>query len=372
MKKTNVFVLTIITALLFSACGAPPENKPATNANTAKPVAAAPTADALLTLEKQANEAYIKGDGKFFDGFLSDKFSMAGMKGKHMDKASTVKMIGGVKCDIKTWNLTEPQMSRIDNDTYAMSYKATWDGSCTFNGKTEKVPSPMRAASVFVRNGDKWLGAWHGETMIVEPKGDAKKDEAKKDEAKKDTAKLDAHKADVATAADEVKKEEVKKEAPKKDEVKKEEPKKEEAKKEEAKKDDKEVAAEEPKADANTDALTKLHQSGWEAWRDKDAAKLTALTSSNLAFVDAGGKWYGAKDDVIKQWTSMDCKDVKNVKVTDGFATALSPTVEIFTHKGTADGTCMGQKNGPLDAMAVYLKEGNDWKLVFLFESPAM
>ncbi len=365
MKKVCTFLLLTALAVSLAACGGAAENKPANTAANTKPAApAAPTADALLALDRQANESYIKGDGKFFETFLSDKFMMAGMKGKPMDKAGTVKMIAGVKCDIKSWDLSEPQMSRIDNDTYAMSYKATWDGTCTWEGKTEKVPSPVRAASVFVRSGEKWLGAWHGETLIMEPKGDAKKDEAKKDEAKKEDPKKDAAVADVS-------KDVVKKEEPKKEEARKEEPKKEEAKK-----DDKVAAntapAEAPKPDANTEALTKLHLSGWEAWRDKSADKLTALTASTLAFVAPNGGWFGSKDAVIKEWTSPDCKDVKNVKVTDGFAFALSPTVEVFLHKGTADGTCGGQKNGTLDGAAVYVKEGADWKLAFLFESPAM
>ena len=32
----------------------------------------------------------------------------------------------------------------------------------------------MRAASVYVRNGDKWVGAYHGETLITDPKNPQK------------------------------------------------------------------------------------------------------------------------------------------------------------------------------------------------------
>jgi hypothetical protein len=68
----------------------------------------------------------------------------------------------------------------------------------------------------------------------------------------------------------------------------------------------------------------------------------------------------------------MKCEGITSVKVTDGFASAISPTVEILTLKGTADGSCDGQKNGPLFQSAVYVKEGDAWKLAFMFESPAM
>ena len=369
MKKVYTFLLMTAVAVSFAACGGAAENKPANVANTnTKPAApAAPTADALLALEKQANEAYIKGDSKFFETFMSDKFSMTDMKGKRQDKAASVKEISGVKCDVKTWDLSEPQMSKIDNDTYAFSYKATWDGSCTFEGKTEKIPSPVRAASVFVRSGDKWLGAWHGETMIVAPKGDAKKDDAKKDEAAKaDVKKDDAKAADVSK--DVAKKEEVKKE-----EVKKEEPKKDEAKKEEAKKDDKAAPAEAPKPDANTEALVKIHTSGWEAWKAKDAKKLEEISTNDLSIVDPVGTWMSGRAAVVKHWTEgMKCEGINSVKVTDGFASALSPTVEVLTLKGTADGTCDGHKNAPLWQTAVYVKEGDAWKLAFMFETPVM
>jgi hypothetical protein len=51
--------------------------------------------------------------------------------GQRMDKAAVVKMIAGVKCDIKTWNLDGHWMAKIDADTYVLSYRSTWDGTCT-------------------------------------------------------------------------------------------------------------------------------------------------------------------------------------------------------------------------------------------------
>src|SRR5258708_31109889 len=191
MKQTVRFTLLAAGSTFFAACEGPAANTGANNANTntTKPVAAAPTADALLALDKQANEAYVKGDSKFFEGMLSDKFVILNRGGQRMDKAATVKMIAGVKCDIKSMDLTEPAMSMIDADTYALSYKATWDGRCIDpDGKRAKVPSPIRSASIWVRSGDKWQAVFHGENLIVDPKAPppppapaAKKKEPKKD-----------------------------------------------------------------------------------------------------------------------------------------------------------------------------------------------
>ncbi len=355
--KTTITVFVLALAMLLAGCGAPVTNTNTTaNTNTAPKAPAAPTVDALMGPEKKAHEAYIKGDASYFDGFLSDKFMMLGNKGEHYSKADTLKMISGVKCDVKDgWTLDKPEMAKIDNDTYVVSYTANMQGSCTSGGHTEKMDKPMRMASIYVRSGTDWKGAWHGETPVMEPKGDAKKDDAKAD-----------------TKKDEAKKEEPKKEEPKKEEAKKPEDKKPAAADNKAAATDKAPEAKPATADANTDALVKIHQSGWEAWAAKDAAKLTALTTADLSWVSPEGGFSGTKDAVIKGWTTMDCKDVKTVKVTDGFATALSPTVELLFAKGTADGTCNGMKNGSLWNAAVYVKDGNDWKMSFLFESPAM
>src|SRR2546427_9337454 len=172
MKKTLRFILLTVGSTFFAACGAPAANTGANNANTntTKPVAAAPTDDELMALDKQANEAYVKGNSKFFEGMLSHKFVILTGGGQRMDRAATVKMIAGVKCDIKSMYLTEPAMSMIDADTYALSYKAAWDGTCNGpDGKPMKVPSPVRSASIWVRSGDKWQAVFHGENLIVDP-----------------------------------------------------------------------------------------------------------------------------------------------------------------------------------------------------------
>src|SRR5436190_8851862 len=217
MRRLGYIVSFALVAISFAACGAPAGNAPAnanantnSNANSAKPTAAAPTADALLALDKSANEAYLKGDGKFFEGFLNDKFVMS-EGGQRMGKADVVKMIASVKCDAKDgWKLEEPQMAMIDADTYVLTYKTTIDGSCTFDGKTEKIPSPVRAASVYVRNGDKWQGVFHGENAIVDPKNPpkaapaapAKKDEAKKDDKSAANSNANAAPAPAKPTAD--------------------------------------------------------------------------------------------------------------------------------------------------------------------------
>ena len=122
--------------------------------------------------------------------------------------------------------------------------------------------------------------------------------------------------------------------------------------------------------DANTDALVKLHTAGWEAWKAKDAKKLTDMLTANAAEVDPAGAVFTGSAALVKQWTEgMNCEGVTKVALTDAFASALSPTVELLTVKGTADGKCGGHANRPIYQSAFYVKEGDDWKLAFMFES---
>ena len=343
MRKTGILIIATIVAFIM-ACGGAAENKPANApATTATKTAAAPTVEALFDMEKKANEAWVKGDKAYFEGMLSDKF-VSVEQGQRMSKSDVTGMIGSFKCDVKSWNLEDPKMSKINDDTYAMSYKGTFDGSCTGpDGKAMKLPSPIRAASVWVRNGEKWQGAFHGETPIIDPKAPPAppaKEEAKKDEPKADDKKGDAKSDDKAASSNS------NAAAP---------------------------APAKPTPSANTDALVKAHTAGWEAFKAKDAKAFDGMLASSFAFVDPIGGYVGSKADAIKAWTeTMKCEGITKVAVTDGFSTALSPTVELITLKGTADGTCDGQKNGPLNQAAVYVKEGEAWKLAFMFESPAM
>ena len=104
----------------------------------------------------------------------------------------------------------------------------------------------------------------------------------------------------------------------------------------------------------------------WEAWKAHDAKKLDELIAKDVSFVNIFGTYLGTKADALKDWTGNGC-EIKSVGVTDGFATALSPTVEMLTRKGTADGTCGGPEIGGTDiwGVSIYVKDGDAWKFAF-------
>jgi len=322
MKTIFKIAILAFAAVWTAACAPATDTNTNTNSNTTTPTAAAPTANVLLALDKQANEAFIKGDSKFFEGMLSDKFVMYG-GGRRMDKAAVMKMIAGNKCDVKTWNLEDPQLAKIDADTYVLSYKGTFDGTCAgSDGNSMKLPSPVRAASLWVRSGEKWLAVYHGEVPIVDPKNppkDAPAAPARKEEPKKD---------DKATA-------------------------------------NSNTTATKPAADPGTDAMMAIEKSVWEAWKARDNKKIEDLTAKDLSFINVFGTYFGNKADALKDWRG-NC-DIKSINLTDSVGTTLSPTVGILTSKATAEGSCYGEKLPPVPiyATSVYVKDGDAWKLAF-------
>src|SRR5260221_12022200 len=105
MAKTQYSVLTTAAALAFTAGAG---NAPANNANAA-PAEAEKVA--LITLEKSAYEAWKSKDAKFWEAFLSDKF--VGWGSTRLDKVSATKEYTGTDCDIKSYALSDEQISPL-------------------------------------------------------------------------------------------------------------------------------------------------------------------------------------------------------------------------------------------------------------------
>jgi hypothetical protein len=337
MSKFLKISIAVLAALSMWACVDNANmNRPAnTNANANANMTASkapPTLDALMTIEKQAQEAYEKGDGSFFENMLSDKFSM-NMNGQKSDKAAAVKMISGVKCDVKTpTSYDEQKMSMIDPDTAALVYKATVDATCTYEGKSEKSPSPVRVATVVVRNGDKWQAVWHGETPIVtDPKnytppkpmsGASPSGMSNSNSASNSNSNSMAN----STAS--------------------------------------------PAAGGNVDALAAVERQGWEAWKNHDNAKLQSVSTSGASFVDLWGNYSANQAETLKLWNGEGCT-INSTNVSDTSGEMLSPNTGVLFFKATADGTCNGMKVMPVWGTSFYVKEGDQWKLAFGFETPA-
>lgn len=311
MKKLPGIVFLGLTVFVVG-CGTPADN--ATQSPSPSRGQAAPTAESLLALDRQATEAYLKGDAKFFQSTLQEKFVMYD-HGRRLNKPDTIQMVAGTKCDVKDWKLEDPRLGRIDADTYALSYQGTFAGSCTGpEGKAMKVPSPIRAATVWVRYGDTWQAVFHGENQLIDPKAPPAKTQAKKQGSKPAGAKSEGP----------------------------------------------------GQTDAATASLMAAEKNAWEAWMAKDAKRIEDLTAPELTFQNIFGTYFGTRAEAVKDWTGPHC-DVSKVSVYDGAGAMLSPTVGMLTRTGMAEGTCGGQRiaSVPIYGVSVFVKQGDAWKLAF-------
>jgi ketosteroid isomerase-like protein len=321
MKTMQRFVVFACAVLLLAACTPPAANAPANananagnaNANVAeKP--AAPTAEALTALETKAVEAWKNKDAKFWDTFLADNFVSVGPDGKRLGKADIAKMMANDKCEVKNYSFSDQHVTPVGADAAVITMKVTSDYTC--DGKPG--PSPSISASLYERSGNEWKGAYHGEVLVMDPKN------MKPGEKKPEAPAAKAAESPAAPAT----------------------------------------------ADALTDSLMALEKSGWEAWKARDAKKLSDLTGADLAFVDPSGKFTSSKADTIKSWTEPKC-EIKSVDLSDGKASMITKDAAILTFKGVADGTCEGNPLGAVWATSIYVKDGDTWKMVYGFENPA-
>ena len=264
----------------------------------------------LLSLETSAYQAWKSKDEKFWKTLLSDKFAGWGSSGR-LDKASATKEYSGADCAIKSYAISDVQTTPLGQDAALITHKTTVSGTCD----GQKYPPGSWAASVYVRDGNRWKVAFHAEAAIVDPAAPATRPDAEKAMSPlKQTRRIDR--------------------------------------------------------DAHTDALLALEKAVWEAWKDHDPKRLNALTATNMQFINIFGIHLATKPEAVKNWSGEGC-NVKSVDLTDAAATMISPTVGILTFHASADGTCFGQKVGPIWGSTIYVRDGDTWKWNFGINLPA-
>ena len=309
MKRILLFFIAVAISAFFSACQPPAANTTANtansantaNANAAKPTAAAPTKESLMTMEKAGWEAWKNRDAKWTEENYSEKAMNISGTGRS-DKAAAIKSYSEQKCEIKSYSLSDDQMQMVGPDVAVLTFRGTQDYVC--DGK--KGPSDVHAASIYVREGDKWKAAFYAETPVVDPKAAPKPPTV----------------------------------------VKKEEP-----------------AATEAKPDALTEALLTVEKRSWEGWKNKDAKALEEDLSKDFVFVSGMGRMDHAA--TIKAWTTENKCEVKSYWLSDAKSAPLSNTVSLMTFKGGGEGTCEGQPLTTDWYGVLYIKEGEAWRLAF-------
>jgi hypothetical protein len=125
--------------------------------------AAAQTKDeaSFMALERQAWDAFGKGDGKFFETFLTDE-AMIGTDAGFSSKAQSVKDIGTKPCELKSYEFSNFKVIMLDKNTAIATYGALQDGVCA----GQPMPKNVIASTVYVKRKGKWMGMLHQESAI--------------------------------------------------------------------------------------------------------------------------------------------------------------------------------------------------------------
>ena len=118
----------------------------------------------LMMMEKQAWDAFGKGDGKFFESYVSDDFQIIGDNGI-VGKTQMIKDISTKPCDVKSYSFSNFKVTMISKDTALATYAVTLDGTCG----GQAMPGKAYVSSVFVKRNGKWLGVFHQETAAMPP-----------------------------------------------------------------------------------------------------------------------------------------------------------------------------------------------------------
>lgn len=147
MKKIIfVFVLVLLTAAIASA--QKKDDKSMENN--------------LMTVEKQAWDAFGKGDGKFFENFATDDFQNIGDNGI-IGKADLIKAINTKPCDLKSYSFNNFKTTMLNKETVLVTYDAVQDGTCG----GQAMPGNVSVSTVYVKRIGKWLAAFHQETVLM-------------------------------------------------------------------------------------------------------------------------------------------------------------------------------------------------------------
>jgi hypothetical protein len=320
MIKFRYLFLAALAAFASTACQPPAANSNVgnsnkvvntnsnANVNAAKPVAAAPSKETLLGMEKSAWEAWKNNDAKFFEGYMSDRWVSFGPNGRE-DKAANLKRMAETKCDVKSYALSDDQMHMLGADVAVLSYKASQDAVCAGT----KVPPTVWASAAFVREGDSWKELTYVENAAVDPTAPATKAAASKPAN-------------------------VNKETP--------------------------AAA----ADAFTDALMATETKAWDAWKSRDAKTMEGLITTNFTYVGATGRFDHAGS--LKTWSEPKCQGLAYT-FSDAKGLSVTPDVGLATYKAEVKGTCDGKAQTPALWVASFnMKEGDAWKNAYYTDVP--
>lgn len=117
----------------------------------------------LMDVEKRLWTAWGKKDGEPTRKALTeDAVMLVAGTAPVAGRAAIAKTISTLPCELRSFELQDPNLRQLTNDVVLLSYTATQDATC--EGK--KLPAKIRSTSIYVRQKGNWLQASYQETPI--------------------------------------------------------------------------------------------------------------------------------------------------------------------------------------------------------------
>jgi hypothetical protein len=196
----------------------------------------------LNGLEEESYRAWQSKDTPFWSTYLSEKFVSWGSSGR-IDKAAAIREWSGTYCKIVSYQISDPQVSRITPHAAVITHKTTVDGSCGGN----RLPNASWTATAYVLEGSRWKAVFRAASAIVDP------------------AKVARPTVGTTEAVRPV------------------------------------------SHDTNTRAMLSREQALWNAWKDRDAKRLDMLLPQEVQFIDIFGNHIGTRAGALSAWSGRGC-----------------------------------------------------------------
>lgn len=332
MKQLLFTLFIVIGAAMFAACPPATETGNTNTSNTNGEEGEKSLQAQIEEIDDQFATEMSKKNDAFFAEHVTDNFVGVGNQGR-MDKAQGLFFIKNDKCESKPSMGSDRKVHELADGIALLTGKGAGERTC--DGKTEK--STERYAVLWVKDGDKWKGAFYHQIMLTEDKvgGD------------------DAAKPEEKPAADA------------------------EAKKEEEPAADGEAKAMEemPKENAPNDAelaktLLDIEKVLWGAWAKGETKPFEETLAGKFISLNKDGETDKAGE--IKMVGEGKC-EVKSWSLSDEKATKINDNFVVLTYTSNQDGACGGEAlDKKVFTSTIFIKEGDAWKPVFHANSPAM
>jgi hypothetical protein len=163
----NLLSPLAILSLAFALCGnggSQSQSSPTSVENKAANVAAKPAVDKasvqreLVSLANDILDASHRGKKEVIEAVLTDDFEATDIEGKVMNRRQTIAEMKEEKA-IKTWAITEPEVTSFDENSAVLRYLLTVKGT---NGGQAKA----RVSDTYVKKDGKWMLKNQQQTLV--------------------------------------------------------------------------------------------------------------------------------------------------------------------------------------------------------------